>query len=93
MNKRLAVRNKLKGIAALEAIRSSGAIGTIARRLVGDPSQVERWRTELRDRSHRVFEDGAIAESKARELQALYRQAYRLKVEHEFDTRRIAGKR
>lgn len=80
------VSSRSKALAALEAIKGQEPVGAIARRHKVHPIQVGKWRKQLLGEMHRVFEDEpqADAAAKEREIQELYEQIGRLKVENDF---------
>jgi transposase-like protein len=86
MRRRGDVSSKSKAIAALEAVKAQEPIGAIARRYKVHPIQVGKWRKRLLEDMHRIFEDDPSADAAAheREVQELYEQIGRLKVENDF---------
>jgi transposase-like protein len=58
----------------------------VARRYKVHPIQVVKWRKRLIEQMYRVVEDGPMADGAAheREVQELYEQIGRLKVENDF---------
>lgn len=86
MRKRGDVSSKSKATAALEAVKAHEPLGSIARRYKVHPIQVGKWRKRLLEDMHRIFEDGPTADAAAheREVQELYEQIGRLKVENDF---------
>lgn len=86
MRKRANVGNKVKAQAALEAAKGLETVGQIAKRFGVHPIQIGKWRKRLLTNAHQVFEDGGVvdAASHEREVQELYEQIGRLKVENDF---------
>jgi transposase len=86
MRKRGDVGSKAKALAALEALKGHEPIGAIAKRFKVHPIQVGKWRKRLLEDMYQVFEDGGTADAAAheREVQELYEQIGRLKVENDF---------
>jgi transposase len=86
MRKRGDVSSNVKAKVALEAAKAQEAIGVIARRFHVHPIQVGKWRKRLLEDMHRIFEEGPTADAAAheREVQQLYEQIGRLKVENDF---------
>lgn len=86
MRKRGNVGNKTKAQAALEAAKGLSPIGEVARRFGVHPIQVGKWRKRLLLNAHQIFEDGGVVDAAEheREVQELYEQIGRLKVENDF---------
>jgi len=87
MRKRGNVGSKVKAEAAIEAAKGLHPVGQIAKRFGVHPIQIGKWRKRLIENAHQVFEDGCIvvdAASHEREIQELYEQIGRLKVENDF---------
>jgi transposase len=93
MRKRGDVSSKSKATAALEAVKAHEPISVIARRYKVHPIQVGKWRKRLLQDMHRIFEDGPTADAAAheREVQELYGQIGRLKVENDFLKKKSAS--
>ena len=74
-------------VTAIEAAKGLHPVGHIAKRFGVHPIQIGKWRKRLLENAHQVFEDGCIvvdAASHEREIQELYEQIGRLKVENDF---------
>lgn len=86
MRKKAQVSNKMKAKVALEALKCERPLAEIARRHKVHPIQVGKWRKKLLTEAHAVFEDGGTvsARDSERELQELYEQIGRQKVEIDF---------
>lgn len=86
MRKRGNVGNKVKAQAALEAAKGLHPVGQIARRYGVHPIQIGKWRKRLLENAHQIFEDGGVVDAAIheREVQELYEQIGRLKVENDF---------
>jgi transposase-like protein len=86
MRKRGDVTSKSKAAPALEEVKAHEPLGTIARRYKMHPIQIGKWRKRLLKDMHRLFEDGETADAVTheREVQELYDQIGRLKVENDF---------
>jgi transposase len=86
MRKRGDVSSKAKAQAALEALKGLEPIGVIVRRYKVHPIQVGKWRKRLLEEVHQLFENGDASDTAAheREVQELYEQIGRLKVENDF---------
>jgi len=87
MRKRGNVGSKVKAQAAIEAAKGLHPVGQIAKQFGVPPIQIGKWRKRLLDCAYQVFEEGVVvvdAASHERELQELYEQIGRLKVENGF---------
>ena len=86
MRKKAVIGNNVKAQAALEAAKGLRPIGEIARQFKVHPIQIGKWRSKLVEQAHQVFEEGGTvsAVNHEREIQELYEQIGRLKVENDF---------
>lgn len=86
MRKRSDVGSKTKAQAALEAVREMQPLSQIARRYGIHAIQLGMWRKRLLSNAHQVFEEGGVVNGAEhdREIQELYEQIGRLKVENDF---------
>jgi len=86
MRKRANVGSKVKAQAALEATRGVHPLREIAKRFGVHPIQIGKWRTRLLENAHQVFEGKGVVDAVQyeREVQELYEQIGRLKVENDF---------
>jgi len=86
MRRRGNVGSKIKAQAAIEAAREMQPLSQIARRFGVHPIQIGKWRAKLLENAYQVFEEGGVvnAGSHEREVQELYEQIGRLKVENDF---------
>ena len=86
MRKKAHVGSKVKAQVALEAAKGVLPLSQIARRFSVHPIQVGKWRTKLLENAFQVFEEGGVvnAASHEQEVQELYEQIGRLKVENDF---------
>ena len=80
--------NKLKAQIALEAYRNEKPLHEIGKEHGVHPIQVGKWRKELKERAFELFSDGRRKEkqqhNQEQELEKLYEQIGRLKVENDF---------
>ena len=88
MKKRTHRTEREKAKIALEALRNERPLKEIAKRHKLYPSQITRWRTELLEHAHEVFERGKKSRDRTEEyedeIRQLYEQIGRLKVENDF---------
>lgn len=86
MRKRGNVGSKTKAQAALEATKGVHPIGQVARRFGVHPIQLGKWRKKLIENAYQVFEEGGVvsATNHEQEVQELFEQIGRLKVENDF---------
>jgi transposase len=86
MSKRRIIGNKVKAAAALEAAKGVKTLSEIAKEYRVHPIQVGKWRAKLLENAYQVFEDGGVVNGQTheREVNELYEQIGRLKVERDF---------
>ena len=86
MRKKAHVGSKVKAQAALEAAKGVMPLSQIARRFGVHPVQVGKWRSKLLENAFQVFEEGGVMSTAnhEQEVQELYEQIGRLKVENDF---------
>jgi len=77
---------KLKAKVALEALREGQTTAELASKYQIDPSQVNRWKTELLEGAEEVFavKRGKKKDDSQRELDELYKKIGKLEVKNEF---------
>lgn len=86
MRKTGSVGSRVKAEAALEASKGIHPLSQIAKRHGVHPIQVGKWRVKLVENAYQVFEGGGMvnAANHEQEVQGLYEQIGRLKVENDF---------
>jgi transposase len=82
-----------KAKVAVAAIRGDRTIAELAVQFGVHPNQIHNWKKQLLARAVSVFEGGASAEGATNEAQVdlLYRQIGRLKVENDFLARKLGN--
>lgn len=80
--------SRFKAKVALEATRNEETLSQLGRRHGVHPIQIGKWRKELLERAHELFTDGrsrgADDGPTEEQLQELFEQIGRLKVENDF---------
>jgi transposase len=77
---------KLKAKVALEALKGELTTAELASKYQIDPSQVNRWKTELLDGAEEIFavKRGRKKADDKKEIDDLYRKIGKLEVQNEF---------
>jgi transposase len=87
-NKRKQYSPQFKAKAALEAVRGEKTISELASQYEVYPTVINNWKRQLWDEASRLFEKGSAAsqthESQQTQIDELYRQIGKLKVERDF---------
>jgi transposase len=87
-NKRKQYRPEFKAKVALEAVRGEKTISELASQYEVHPTMINNWKRQLLDEAGRLFEKGSEAsqtnESQQTQIDELYRQIGKLKVERDF---------
>jgi len=87
-NKRKQYSPQFKAKVALEAVRGEKTISELASQYDVHPTMINNWKRQLLDEASRLFEKGSEAnpanESQQLQINELYRQIGKLKVERDF---------
>ncbi len=93
-NKRKQYSPQFKAKVALEAIRGEKTISELASQYEVHPTMINNWKRQLLDEASSLFEKGSEAsqthESQQTQIDELYRQIGKLKVERDFLASRSA---
>jgi transposase-like protein len=87
-NKRKQYSPQFKAKVALEAVRGEKTISELVSQYEVHPTMINNWKRQLLDEASRLFEKGSEAsqtnESQQSQIDELYRQIGKLKVERDF---------
>jgi transposase len=87
-NKRKQYSPQFKAKVALEAVRGEKTISELASQYEVHPTMINNWKRQLLDEASSLFEKGSEAsqtnESQQTQIDELYRQIGKLKVERDF---------
>jgi transposase len=93
-NKRKQYSPQFKAKVALEAVRGEKTISELASQYEVHPTMINNWKRQLWDEASSLFEKGSEAnptnESQQSQIDELYRQIGKLKVERDFLANRSA---
>jgi transposase-like protein len=93
-NKRKQYSPQFKAKVALEAVRGEKTISELVSQYEVHPTMINNWKRQLWDEASKLFEKGSEArqpnESQQAEIDELYRQIGKLKVERDFLASRSA---
>jgi transposase-like protein len=93
-NKRKQYSPQFKAKVALEAVRGEKTISELTSQYEVHPTMINNWKRQLLDEASRLFEKGREAsqanESQQTQIDELYRQIGKLKVERDFLASRSA---
>jgi len=93
-NKRKQYSPQFKAKVALEAVRGEKTISELASQYEVHPTMINNWKRQLLDEASSLFEKGSetsqTSESQQTQIDELYRQIGKLKVERDFLAERSA---